>query len=1175
MTMRPFTDARGGLNHLVDAQIGRAFPVVHKVYQHLDAIEYVAKVYEDGRARDIVLRTNHTKEWIEWQYKGEAKWTILFKFSDLLGADIADVVAAEQAIAAKLAQLRQQLAADVETVTEARTAAAEARLGAEAARDAASESQAAAAQSQTAAGGFADAASASATAAALSESTAASHLADLTDVATTTEAAAAASAQHLSAIESQVVAAGLLREQTETASQAAVDAQAAAEVAANAAEQSATAAASHQATTQAHATAAEAAVATVTAGVAEVAASTTTATEAATQASNARDTAVSSAVTATEQAATANASRAAAELAAATASVAQLSSGNFLTEVEQFRDLTQVLRNEAETFRDESLTYRNQAEQMQIDAQVVAASASTATVKAGEAASSAASATAASTAAVATHEAAANPHPQYQVDLVSGTNIKTINGQSILGAGNIETWVGVVPARKHLLVYYGYPVAFKGIWDAAAVAAEIAANYDYWVVGDTYQDPAHAEYASTVSIVNVVRAAGCKVYGYVPTGQNTSGLSLAQMQVRVDQWDTIGVDGVFLDEFGFDYGNTRTRQKSIVDYVYGKGLPYCANAWTAEDFMCDNVNELPWPSNDWRYVNFATGNPTNLVLPRTPADCYLIENFGFSHTGPMNIFAMQERCKLTMALAASKNVGVWGLAVLPETAPGVLDATLLGNLTTLENVGAYISANAYLYDIVVVGSGGFSFGSNGTPLLAPLQALPEYAGAPLSAAVNNYTTMTAVRQFGDVQILVTNTASVQSVSVSSPLAAVLSGEYPTPANFGNALDGGPTLQGDPAPYVTQTKTYQITNYNSFSSYMVSASAGTVSIAGDTITFTAPASADNVSLTLTVDGQPTVFTITVLAVPAYIPVPTATPANFGDPLDGGFYAGMIWNELVQSATSATIRTGVKTFTVPDMTAAPIVYAGQQLEVRSRANPANKFVGTVTDANGTNLTIDVTSIGGSGTFSDWSVMTRHRVIVAPKASGEHANIALKNANTALPTACQTLTEGLAATQAMRDADTSTVYPAAHWARSLNIGGRTDWYIPARDELELCWRNLKPTTAANYANANRPAASGVNYANNGSYGDTASTHGTNNNSSPTGAAYTASVPGQTAATAFRTGGAEAYEFGSAQYWSSSDYGASHAWLQSWVSSFPGNHRDYGKSATNRVRAVRRSVI
>ena len=492
--------------------------------------------------------------------------------------------------------------------------------------------------------------------------------------------------------------------------------------------------------------------------------------------------------------------------------------------------------------------------------------------------------------------------------------------------------------------------------------------------------------------------------------------------------------------------------------------------------------------------------------------------------------------------------------------------------------------------------------------------------------------------------------------------------------------GGPTLQGDPAPYITQTKTYQITNYNSFSSYAVSASAGTASLSGDTITFTAPTSAGNVSLTLTVDGQPTAFTVVVqpagvatptntspadgainigeaptlqssafaaygltdthlasrwtvykngtqvhssgwrtdvltsYTVPAgvvtvstaytwtvehqgnslgnspastatgfstaatfnsYIATPTATPANFGDALDGGFYAGMIWNELVQSATSTTIGAGSKTFTVPNMNSAPIVYAGQQLEVRSRANPANKMVGTVTGATGTNLTINVTSVGGSGTFTDWSIMSRYRVIVAPKASGEHTGIALKNANTALPTACQTLTEGFAATQAMRNADTSTVYPAAHWARNLNIGGRTDWYIPARDELELCWRNLKPTTTANYVTADRPAAASFSYANNGSYGDTANTHGTNNNSSPTGAAYTASVPGQTAATAFRTGGAEAYEFGSAYYWSSSDYNATVAWIQYWLSSLPGYQSNVVKTSTLRVRATRRSIV
>ena len=499
---------------------------------------------------------------------------------------------------------------------------------------------------------------------------------------------------------------------------------------------------------------------------------------------------------------------------------------------------------------------------------------------------------------------------------------------------------------------------------------------------------------------------------------------------------------------------------------------------------------------------------------------------------------------------------------------------------------------------------------------------------------------------------------------------------------GDSGSGGakPSLQGDPAPYVTQTKTYQITNYNSFSAYSASASAGTVSLAGDTITFTAPATAGSVSLTLTVDSQPTAFVITVQAagvakptntspadgatgvtdspvlqssafvafgltdthlasrwtvyqggtqvhssgwrtdaltsytVPAgvvavstaytwtvehqgnslgnspastatgfttaasfnsYIATPTATPANFGDALDGGFYAGMVWEQLTQSSTSMAIATGSKTFTVPSMTSAPIVYGGQTVEVRSRANPANKFVGTVTGALGTSLTINVTSVGGSGTFTDWSVMARHRIIVAPKASGEHAGIAIKNANTALPIACQTLTEGFAATQAMRDADTSTVYPAAHWARNLNIGGRTDWYIPARDELELCWRNLKPATNNNYATADRPTGASVNYANNGSYGDTANTHGRNNNSDPVGAAYTASVPGQTAAIAFRTGGVEAFEFGSAYYWSSSGYNASSAWAQYWYSSSPGNQYYFGETSSYRVRAVRRSII
>ena len=276
MTMRPFTDNRGGLNHLVDAQIGRAFPVVHKVYQHLDAIEYIAQVYEAGRARDIVIRTNHTKEWIEWQYKGEAKWTILFKFSDLLGADIADVVAAERALAAELEQLRLRLNNDAEVAVAARDAAIAARTGAEAAqaasvtaRDAAQASRVAAAQSALTAGQHAQDLAAAKTAAQQSATQAAADRTLANQAAQTAQSqATAAGASATSAAEARQAAAGSAAEANAAKSatallqSAAGQSQAAALGSANAAAVSATAAGVSAQTAATHQAAAEAAAAT-------------------------------------------------------------------------------------------------------------------------------------------------------------------------------------------------------------------------------------------------------------------------------------------------------------------------------------------------------------------------------------------------------------------------------------------------------------------------------------------------------------------------------------------------------------------------------------------------------------------------------------------------------------------------------------------------------------------------------------------------------------------------------------------------------------------------------------------------------------------------------------------------------------------------------------------------
>lgn len=86
-----------------------------------------------------------------------------------------------------------------------------------------------------------------------------------------------------------------------------------------------------------------------------------------------------------------------------------------------------------------------------------------------------------------------------------------------------------------------------------------------------------------------------------------------------------------------------------------------------------------------------------------------------------------------------------------------------------------------------------------------------------------------------------------------------------------------SLTGPTSIYVSQDVTYTITDYNVFSTYGVSISAGSASISGDTISVKAPATAQTVQLTVTVDGIATSFPVVVQ--PAGVLQPTnASPAS---------------------------------------------------------------------------------------------------------------------------------------------------------------------------------------------------------------------------------------------------------------------------------------------------------
>lgn len=70
----------------------------------------------------------------------------------------------------------------------------------------------------------------------------------------------------------------------------------------------------------------------------------------------------------------------------------------------------------------------------------------------------------------------------------------------------------------------------------------------------------------------------------------------------------------------------------------------------------------------------------------------------------------------------------------------------------------------------------------------------------------------------------------------------------------------------------------------------------------------------------------------------------------------------------SASSVLIATGSKSFTTQ---ASKFFDVGNYVMISSGADPSNYMHGQVTAYSGTSLTVNVTNIGGSGTFADWTI------------------------------------------------------------------------------------------------------------------------------------------------------------------------------------------------------------
>ena len=145
---------------------------------------------------------------------------------------------------------------------------------------------------------------------------------------------------------------------------------------------------------------------------------------------------------------------------------------------------------------------------------------------------------------------------------------------------------------KSLLIYYGFPSLIN---DAKSIdeAVDAFSPYDYIVLGDGLSLESHSDHQKTLEIISDAKMQESKVYGYIDAGMTTQKLSISEIEMRVDGWKAMGVAGIFLDDFGFDFKVSRDRQNKIIDYVHEKELQVIVNAWNADDvFSITNESRL-------------------------------------------------------------------------------------------------------------------------------------------------------------------------------------------------------------------------------------------------------------------------------------------------------------------------------------------------------------------------------------------------------------------------------------------------------------------------------------------------------------------------------------------------------------------------------------------------------
>lgn len=208
---------------------------------------------------------------------------------------------------------------------------------------------------------------------------------------------------------------------------------------------------------------------------------------------------------------------------------------------------------------------------------------------------------------------------------------------------------------QDMLIYYGWLNAFNSAqnsWDNEAVSQELK-DYDVLVLGAGLEDPGHGDYANTQAIITRVKElnTGIKIFGYVTANQPEP-----DFDAKVEKWEDLSVDGIFMDEAGYDYGKTRDELNDRIAFVHSqdKATLCFVNAWNPHHVL-SKEDDPSYPNSTYN------ANDNNSLLSED--DWYLMESLlvntdSYSPDGLGTIQDMRDRKTNLDAAIAARGKGI-------------------------------------------------------------------------------------------------------------------------------------------------------------------------------------------------------------------------------------------------------------------------------------------------------------------------------------------------------------------------------------------------------------------------------------------------------------------------------------------------------------------------------------